>query len=266
MSAPTDRRGFLRGLVAAPALGFAVPAAAAADSEPELRAAIELYHATEAAWIVAQDAVDLASERHDALGGTPAYPEALYQTKHDLKLGLHHTECAGEPDYRRRFPGAMVQYLRRTPCIRIVGHRRPATLADGFTQEEVESGVNFIAWSIKEPWPEAQARADEIIAAWDAWNAERIRRNEFSGLAAAETAEAEAYHAYKQAGQAVATTRATTMAGAMLKLAVVMSLYESGSEIEDEVDDPSNGVTFDYRLALSIVRDLNALSRPGPAP
>ncbi|MBM0206897.1 hypothetical protein JNW90_30760 [Micromonospora sp. STR1s_5] len=141
----------------------------------------------------------------------------------------------------------------------MVEQKRPVTLEDGFTEAEVVSGNNFIVRHTREPWPEAQARADEIVTAWDAWNAEVRRRRHASGRTAADEAHDQAMRAYQDARTALMLTPARTISGVMAKAAVVMSMYEDSEEdFEDEMRDENT--TFNFQLSLSLARDLHALA------
>ena len=130
-----------------------------------------------------------------------------------------------------------VAWLRRKPYVREV--RRPVRPEDNLPSD---------AHTVVEahPWPEAQARADEIITAWDSWKAECARV-----LASTEDEEFEAEER-KEAVEAeilaladrIAALPATTAEGLQIKL-------RASAHYENEHDDNYPG----GRLLNSLLRD-----------
>ncbi len=208
-----------------------------------------------------EDAIEIAWECfYGELGRNPELPEAVFQTEQDFnEFHFYPVRDRDHETGRARFSETFINYLRCVPCQRMVEHKRPVTLEDGFTETEVASGNNFIVRHTRESWPEAQARADEIVAAWDAWNADVRRRRDASGRTAADEAHDQAMEAYQEARTALMLAPARTMRGAIAKAAIVMGLYEDSEEdFEDEMRDENT--TFNFQLSLSLARDLRALA------
>ncbi len=59
-----------------------------------------------------------------------------------------------------------IAWMKRKPYVREV--RRPVRPEDNSAAGRPHGGRH-------PPWPEAQERADEIVTAWEAWHAERLR-------------------------------------------------------------------------------------------
>jgi hypothetical protein len=102
-----------------------------------------------------------------------------------------------------------------------------------------------------EPWPEAQARADEIVAAYDAWN-------EYSEpiTAADEAWETEINAIHDAMGpicHEICTTPARTREGLHVKFRV-LHWYSADKSFKVEEDD-----TVDGKALSSLVTDLAAL-------
>lgn len=84
-----------------------------------------------------------------------------------------------------------------------------------------------------EPWPEAQARADEIVAAWDAREAEIARRNEVSGFDAAKEAWEARDAALDIIEDEIAAAEAHTVTGLTIKARLAASWDERGYRATD---------------------------------
>ncbi|MBM0206889.1 hypothetical protein JNW90_30720 [Micromonospora sp. STR1s_5] len=264
MMAQTSRRSLLSSLAALPAVAAGAAPSLALGNDVALYAAIQRYREAVAVTERTENAAQAAYERYwDEFGGTPDLPEALYRTEHDVKEFCFYPVRNQDPETGRgHFPEMFVNYLRRVPCRRVITHERPVTIEDGFTEEEVASGNHFRVKHEHAPWPQAQARADEIVAAWDAYQAEERRRREASGYTAADEAHDAAMDAYCAARDAVVLTPATTMQGVIAKAAVVMGIYADAEAMEDFDDSlRRENETFDFRLSLSLARDLHNLTR-----
>jgi hypothetical protein len=110
-----------------------------------------------------------------------------------------------------------------------------------------------------EPWPEAQARADEIVAASKRLTAEKRRRRDVSGFTEATAACDAARERHYASMERIAAVRAKTPRGAALKAAVIAGSYEDDlAEMEAEIQREDYGL--DVRLALSIARDLSQMA------
>lgn len=258
-----------RALIGALALPF-VPAAAAlanavapestlSGADSELFESLRVYKEATAARDLATNALDAAYSRYQEMGGNPKMPEALLYREEDYDLGLHN--LAGYPNgaEERQYPRSAVVFLKQTPRRKRVETRRPATVADGFSQEMVERDEPTIVSVRYEPWPDAQTRADEIVAAWDGWMAEWGRRREVSGVGAAKKLDDEHYQLYRAAVSRLVRTPARTMEGIKAKVALIVSIYDRDHEdlIESNADQ-----TTDVALAVSVVADISRMNVP----
>lgn len=261
MAQTASRRAFLAGTVTVIAAGAPV-ASGASDQDRTLLNAIARYHAAVAEADRTDAACFDARRRFEALGGDPPLPEAIYQTERD-RLEFHFYAIEpdhADPDARPRMKVSFIEWLQRNPLIRVRNVKRPATVADGFTEEEVASGLNTIARHVREPWPEAQARADEIVAAWDAWTAERHRRRVASGLEAAWEENERADNQRYEAARAIAEIKATTLAGALAKATLIMTWFDGPDDLAQEIAGAS---AHAEAVSLSVVRDLLELAEAG---
>ncbi len=87
------------------------------------------------------------------------------------------------------------------------------------------------------PWPEAQARADEIVAAYDAWSNERNRIEAESGLVAAREAECRLGEALSDIEAAIEGTTARTLKGLLVKARIAHRDLTAGSEINEALHE-----------------------------
>ena len=259
--APTSRRSLLASFAALPAVAAGAAPTFSSDSDAELSAAIARYHEADGASIRLEEAAQAAYERYlDEFGGKPDFPDAVWVREDDRTLGIYSsTRCPLSDRYF--YSETAIGYHRRNPCRRGVTQKRPATIDDGFTAAEVASGDHSIGKTEIVPWPEAQVRADEIVAAWDAFQAEEQRRRDDSGSTAAEERHDAAMEAYRAARDTMVLTPARTMQGVLAKAAVVMGIYadpEGMGDFEDALTRENE--TFDLRLSLSLARDLHKLA------
>jgi hypothetical protein len=199
------------------ATAVAVPALAEVNADAEL---LEIGKRWEAA--AAQvDAHDIhlmeASQRYSALMPKDP-PEALFFRSSDDALAL--------PRTRSRYSGPGSRWWYR---------------------ENIEQ------YRATFPEPSAQARADEIVAAYDQWWAEIDRANEVSGMKAAEAKEEQLFKIESELRTAIMRTPARTMEGALLKARA--SVWCSGGvrELEEELATTS---CYDASLAQSVVLDV----------
>lgn len=107
----------------------------------------------------------------------------------------------------------------------------------------------------EKPWPEAQARADEIVSAHDAYMAE-WKSPEYDCEAVAEIEkEIDAYHdEVRPVAEAIVATRAVTLDGLLVKARAVRWIYRDDPE---QLIAEANGT--DDELLRSITTDLWAM-------
>ncbi|MGA0594948.1 hypothetical protein [Enterovirga sp. CN4-39] len=258
MAQNASRRSLLARLATLPVTAAEVIPAAATPAEADglLLAAIDRFRNAVAAHNVALAADDDAMERYDA----PEFPETLYVRNTDCGLVVP-VGYSGRGDERRYFKEVTIEYLRKVPCERVVTHARPATMEDGFTEKEVTSGIDIVVRHTREPWPEAQARADEIVAAWDAWQAEVERRCDASGRTAAKAALDATQPAYVAARDALLETDARTIEGVIAKAAAIMECCYPGADGELDFASDVEEAFAGPALALTLTRNLHKLTR-----
>lgn len=258
---PLSRRLLLSGGAGALAVaGSAVTpvlATAGIGDDTEIEALIAAYRMAQLAHDEAEKECGEAHKRFKALGGVPEHPEAVYVRPGDAELCLYGSFVMA--DGRKRFADSFIDGSLRTKPRMKDGLRWVPVPAgrerEYFMHRRMHEGVDEFGVTISFPSPEAQARADEIVAAWDAFVREADRRLAASGVEQADAADDDAYEAEKAAREAVLRAPAQTMRGVALKAAVVMSWFEDMADLTDEISDDTH-LAADSRLSLSIVRDL----------
>ncbi|MHC2018165.1 hypothetical protein [Methylobacterium sp. CM6247] len=80
------------------------------------------------------------------------------------------------------------------------------------------------------PWPEAQARADEICAAFDRWHADRAAAEKAIGLTDANDQLVALGKELARLDREIAATTATTLAGLRVKVLVAQDYYEEDKD------------------------------------
>ncbi|MDN3572101.1 hypothetical protein [Methylobacterium longum] len=223
-----------------------------ADGDAEMVTAIARYEAVTTAFEEAEDEMYDAYQRCRDLGEV-AIPGALYQraTDADLRLGDGHMQTK---DGRRWYAQGNAEWLRSRPRMREV-YRDPTE--EECRRSRYKIGIDRIVEH--HHWPEAQARADEIVAAWDWLTAERNGRKEASGSFAAERAVAAAQAEREAACAALVKVRGRTPRGVQLKAALVASWFAT---IEDMDGDIAAQGCPTYALALSVLRDVAYGAQP----
>ncbi|MRI57696.1 hypothetical protein D8770_27915 [Methylobacterium sp. DB1607] len=181
MRANPSRRAVVRAFSVAPIAAVSSASAlsrAGVEHQPDadLLALGVCFDAAEAAYRAACRRAD----EIEAAIVLPEKPDAIYVAEGDRALGLE-AYAKERHDGRRWYivpPAYSPRHGLRRAHFRYVDV--PATPLDRLPEHSV------IARRV--PWPEAQARADEIVAAYDGWVAERDRIDVESGLAAANEA------------------------------------------------------------------------------
>lgn len=135
-----------------------------------------------------------------------------------------------------------IAWMTRKPCARTVS--RPVR-----SEDNLPADARAVVTS--EPWPEAQIRADEIVAAWNAWHAERDATRDRYVLPEVVRESDEAGDATMALAERLAAIPARTADGFRLKLRA-LTHYRSDvldAQLEDEPDP-------DQILSHSIWRDV----------
>ncbi|MGA0595168.1 hypothetical protein [Enterovirga sp. CN4-39] len=258
MAQNASRRSLLASLATLPvtAAGVIPAVATAAETDGVLLAAIDCFRNAVAAHNAAIAADDDAMERYEA----PEFPETLYVRNTDCGLVVP-VGYSGRGGERRYFKEVTIEYLRTVPCERVVTHARPATMEDGFTEKEVTSGIDILVRHTREPWPEAQARADEIVSAWDALQAELQRRQDACGLTATHATLETTQLAYANARDVLLETEARTIEGVIAKAAAIMECCYPGADGEIDFASDVEEAFAGPALALTLTRNLHKLTR-----
>lgn len=251
MTNDTTRRAFLG--AGAATLASAVPAVALAstpDVSSELQALVARIREAAAQADAAADAYEAAVR---AMGRTPdpERPAALYVHHKDWNMGLPHPVTPS--DWR---PGDPIPY----DCGTVAKLRaEPRTRPDYSAAGAHDGSVTMLP---RLPDPQAQARADEIVSAWDGWWGALMARREAFDLPRLGEAEETAVRLHGAALSALAAMPARTLPAAVLKARVLADMLGDGFDVwaGEEVDD------FPEALARSLVRDLARLDLAQAAP
>jgi hypothetical protein len=248
---PLSRRGFLTasGAILTATTATTVPATLAHATEPdpdtELLALVEEWKEAWEHHRQAAEALDRAETRYYAT--RPGFPDACNRQPGDPALNLCASLHVGKP-----YDRSDIEELRK--------HGRKRTLHEILTPEErARLGLPADAEKIarNEPWPEAQARSDGIISAWDKYHADLERAREESGVDAAEEAETEALNAVDDIRDEIARTRAHSLKGMLIKaqLASIDRMNRSGLGHDLESVISSHSSTPEV-IGLSLILDI----------
>lgn len=168
------RRLVLSALAAAP---FVPRPAVGREAHPDA-ALLGLKARWEAAEAAYSQACRITSELHDATT-FPPLPAAIFVQEGDCELRL--ANYARDRNDGRRW------YMVEPANSELRGLRRQfwrdRVLPAAETDDRVPRGHTIVE---RTPWPEAQARADEIVAAWDGYQAAREAALDASGYNAAQ--------------------------------------------------------------------------------
>lgn len=247
---PSSRRSFLTAALAGTAAGAVAGAShVAVSGMAEASPIPALVKAAEEASKRQDETIEAtfdALRRYRELGGDPEVSGALlYRGEPDRDLCLYGSRpVTNDPtDERYTFSATAIEHFRKHPRTRFGMVPHPDLPPPNMRQT-------------KEPWPEAQARADEIVAAWDARQAEIDRRWKVSGRIDAMNADAAAEQCCEAAIRAVILARVTTPEDVQAKASLMASLLGDADELTKVLEH--EGEPCDL-LALSIVRDILAL-------
>jgi hypothetical protein len=256
-----SRRGIVSGLLGVGALAAAaVPSLAADAGAPfgdhpdrklfglarEYEAALKIEQAADARMIAISEAYEAAA---------PMMPDVLRHRildHTDFSFPMRSGGCKISDDDGDFYTYAEVEKLRARPQKRLTGYvidlttgvKTPATAVTPYKEVLQERHL----WG--EPWPEAQARADEIVAAWDRHTAAHDALEASLGYDAAEEAYYDAVRAREAIGATIAAERATTLAGLRIRAAIVAARYE------DDDLEPEEGHTIVEKMMWAVMRDL----------
>ena len=256
MASLASRRSLLASLATLPAITAGPASALPSAADGDLFAALTRFREANRAVDLACAAEDEAMNRYEA----PDFPDALWVRDTDPGLVVPVGYSGGGGGQRRYFQDVTIEYLRKLPCERRIRHERPATAEDGFTEAELAEGQVIVRYE-RQPWPEARARADEIVSAWDEWQSEKQRRRDASGLTAASRAVEGARRAYRKARDELLRIPARTMEGVVAKAACVMECFYADEDGQEQLGEDVEGAFAGLGLSLTLVRDLYTLTR-----
>ncbi|MET3485986.1 hypothetical protein [Methylobacterium sp. 1973] len=226
----TTRRALLASL--------AVPAAVAIHQIPALGATHQAANphpdaallSLERRWLPANAAYEAACDVEMALDDyCPPLPEALFlrQGDHALGLGKYATGRGdGDEDDRPRYchEGGKTE-LRGWRRRHWKWERQPGVGEDGTPDGTmIERRV---------PWLEAQARADEIAAAWDRWTTEEKAARETSGYAAAAREARRLGTVVGKIEREIEDATPSTLEGLAVKARHIQRATQRGDEVAD---------------------------------
>ena len=250
------------------AAGAAFPAVALGADHPD-RALLDLGQHYDAALAVENRAFVVWSDELEALEAAlrAAKPSALKIREEDRTLFPN-------SDTRRRFAAPPkranaaknfdeddVEIFREGPRTRAVYHI--VNKATGIKTEVAARppGIDFDEATCElhgssVPYPEAQSRAEEIIAAWDRYNEASERLRDASASETAEDAYYDAVEKRQAIGDVIASTRATTLTGLKIRARIVAGIRTDDDGECDEFEPTS----VDEKMVAAILRDLIAMS------
>ncbi|MDH2311458.1 hypothetical protein [Methylobacterium brachiatum] len=182
----------------------------------------------------------------------PERPAALFfrASDHPLRLGKYLTH----PDdlEGNAVTSEDIAWMKRKPYVREV--RRPVR-----PEDNLPAGARTVVDTF--PWPEAQERADEIVTAWDAWHAEKVRIHGKYVTEALDDAANEAGDIATDLALRIADLPARTVAGFQVKLRALACYNPSFFYINPpELPDP------DQALSHSLWRDVRDEAAPAIEP
>ncbi|KLK90294.1 hypothetical protein AA309_26550 [Microvirga vignae] len=235
------RRSILAGLGAAiPATAVAAaPVFAAQHPDAELLALGCQWDESAAAIDAVRKAFDIAEERFGEI--EIEEPEELFQQPQDMSLGF---AGAHERHDGRRWYVCRIDELRTKPRLK----------QDWSRITKAPNGEHFCVYVAD---PKAQARADEIVAAYDRWQANIARAEDTSGLTAAKAEDERLQKINRDLCEQILSTPARTVEGLAVKARIYAWFTGGADEVEKdltshlETDGPG-----DQTAMLAIVRDL----------
>jgi hypothetical protein len=254
-----SRRHLLAGAAAVPLTGLAaVPVAANAADHPDAEL-LELGRKCREITAAIDQACKISDELYRRyLESEPAPPEALRVRPEDqAEFGFPPPDRYCEPGFytekividKIRWPRTRYVDLPIYPVRHVDRHPKAG-------EPIGQLPADHHAQRKREPWPEAQARADEIVAAWDRWKGEcKALLNEV-GYTDADDEVDRLYEMLEPLHDELVAARAMTLEGVYEKVAAI-SWCHSGEPLELEV---TQSMSTSERLAWSIARDLQARS------
>jgi hypothetical protein len=223
----------------------------------DLCSQLDQLHAQLKAWFREQEE---AYERYKPL--EPPMPEALRVRSGDRDLELPVPD-EWKPELKKDVPtdwynGRVVGELKRQP--RTKREEIPIVWGDGkpvvWSKHSKEIAKNREVLVKEVPWPEAQARADEIVAAFGSWQSERKAIGCSVGLDDTNDVTDAFYEKIQPLEGRIIEMPAKTLEGFRAKARAVVYSYSSPEELAEEFTNTS----VSHDIAWSLIRDLRQLA------
>jgi len=248
----TSRRALMAGSLATVAMA---PIGAMAASHENDVALIELsqraFALFEARARFEREVEEPADARRSELLAAIEEPEELFARREDVGCGLYGLQRPHQFQKGRSWYGEMIEHLRDKPRQKQCWTKIERVMIDGEWGER----CTYV------PDPVGQARADEIVAAYDRWQAQRKAADEESGYAAASREWNRMTDEIDALERQIVRTPARTLKGLISKAqwadrtGVPLSI---AGQLEKELDNDGQLLTIEA-FALSIARDLLAM-------
>jgi hypothetical protein len=235
-------------------------AAAAATAAPALATAphvddelIELGRQLDAVSTQLRGLFARSGALYDQLRASPTpFLPAMERQHSDAHFGIPRPGDRQDPNYYTTFDLNELKQLRPTlPNFVALRDARKATPFG--TAPHLLYSVERRAFVDHVPWPDAQSRLDEIIAAIEAWRKIEDQRTEHFGIPDMEREEEAVYDEQTELLEAIVVAPAKTAEGLLVKARAIKWLYPDDGEIElgDSTSD---------RLAESLISDFLAMN------
>ena len=181
----------------------------------------------------------------------PEFPDALVKTEADVELRLCDRQHIGE-----RYDPAVFNTWSGRPSKRRVKYDVTPELRETYNLPEDATTLELM-----EPWTERQARVDEILTAWDEYQAALERAEAETGYKAADEHDTALYKRLDTLEDEIARTPAISMAGLLLKVRVGVayaSVRPDGKtpDLDRNLEDAIKHSDRTDICGISILRDL----------
>lgn len=207
--------------------------------------------------------IDLAEKAFDHLP-PPSPREAAFVQAGDRPLGIFDIKAAefcDRPWYGRT---DFIERLKARPRKKDVRYEATPEIREQYNLPE-----DALALVLKEPWPEAQARADEIVTAVETYWRETDEAMAATGLRIAEDEWFKAVNQNIDLRRRIVTLQAQSAAGLLLKLQVAMGTIGDPDEWRKSLLESDSALSTVNALCVSFVLDvmrLAAATAPTPSP
>jgi len=168
------------------------------------------YAAAYAAWTAEDRRLERMQDAYTAAALSLPSRGGVIKTDRDYELGLcSRSRDISCPLHLRLFTDTEIDHLREKPRRRRVA--RPVLPSDNLPADAETLMTSA-------PWPEAQKRADEVVAAYDRWRADLDQLDANNGIEAQSQRTEAALRIERDLVQQLASTPAQSMAGIFAKV------------------------------------------------